>query len=140
MVKHSLSAVSRWSSHDLDRILNEGDQLYKSLNTQNYLDLDDLQTTIETFSGRSTAVLRETIECEVNLVQDFPFLAALNGLTNPGSNSSTCLISIGFLVYLVFHFQKVLIMRTQCRTLTLLVQNTFERSIDFQKLVNPFEC
>ena len=59
--KHSsnIRSVSRWSSHDLDRILNEGDQLYKSLNTKNYLDLDDLPTTIETFSGRSTVVLRE---------------------------------------------------------------------------------
>ena len=39
LVKHSLSLQMEYS-HDLDRILNEGDQLYKSLDT--YFDLYDL--------------------------------------------------------------------------------------------------
>ena len=90
----NIRSVSRWSSPDLDKILNEGDQLYKSLNTQNYLDIDNLPTSIVTFSGHSAVILRETIECEATLVRDFPFLSTINQFTNPESNSSKCLFFI----------------------------------------------
>ena len=40
-------SVDLWTSHDLDKILIEGDQLYKSLNTNMHLmQLDELPTKI----------------------------------------------------------------------------------------------
>ena len=34
--------ISSWTKHDLDLILTEGDRVYKSLNTTDYLSADDL--------------------------------------------------------------------------------------------------
>jgi len=34
--------IDNWTKHDLDRILIEGDKIYNSLNTQNYLSVEDL--------------------------------------------------------------------------------------------------
>ena len=36
--------VSLWKSYDLDNILIQGDKLYKSLNKNNYLNVDEFKT------------------------------------------------------------------------------------------------
>ena len=38
--------VEVWTTQDLDKILIEGDQLYKSLNTNMYLNVDEIPTKI----------------------------------------------------------------------------------------------
>lgn len=39
--------IEYWTKFDLDKILVEGDNIYKSLNTQKYLSVDNLPNTIQ---------------------------------------------------------------------------------------------
>ena len=65
--------IARWNRHDLDRILTEGDQIYKSLNTNDYLSVDDLPTTIELNGYTSNIIFRKLLDCKTTLVREFPF-------------------------------------------------------------------
>ena len=70
----NICPISRWEKPDLDKILTEGDRLYKSLNTNNYLSAHDLPSTTDLGGFTSSVILRELLDCEATLGQDFPFL------------------------------------------------------------------
>lgn len=74
----NIRSILRWNSHDLDKVLTEGNQIYKSLNTNDYLSAEDLPTNIDLNGLTSNVIFRKLIDCEATLVQDFPFLRSLN--------------------------------------------------------------
>ena len=51
-------SVSIWKKPDLDKILIEGDKVYKSLNTHSYLNVDELPRFIETNGMISNAIFK----------------------------------------------------------------------------------
>ena len=101
----SIRSISRWTSHDLDKILTEGDKIYKSLHTNNYLCVDDLPSTIELDGLTSNVILVDLYDCEATLVQDFPFLRALNGFTRHDTNSTQCLMIIEEFTIAIFRVE-----------------------------------
>ena len=66
--------INLWTQHDLDEILIEGDKLYKSLNTQSYLSVDDLPSFIPINGSMANVHLLNLHTCEASLVTGSPFL------------------------------------------------------------------
>ena len=59
----------------------------------------DLPLTIDLGGFSSNVILRELLDCEATLVQDFPFLRSLNCFENLGINEIKCLMFIeGFTI------------------------------------------
>ena len=68
--------VTLWSKNDLDTILIEGDCIYKSLNTNDFLAADELPRSLN-FGGLQTNVeYLELLTGVATLVPNFPFLRA----------------------------------------------------------------
>ena len=63
-----------WRKDDLDHVLNEGDQLYKSLNTIDLLSVDDLPYTVELFNMDININFLHLETRDVTLADGLPFL------------------------------------------------------------------
>ena len=66
--------VSIWKTADLDKILIEGDALYKNLNTRNILNVDEMPRFIELNNFIIGVNYQDLKDCEANLRNDDPFL------------------------------------------------------------------
>ena len=98
--------VYTWNRTDLDKILVEGDLLYKSLNTLDLLSVDDLPRTVQV-SGNEIAVEFLHLETNIASLREMdPFLRSIvpvntevSFLLFMGSNT-TALVTYGSSVYL----------------------------------------
>jgi len=66
--------VSIWKYSDLDFILIEGDKLYKSLNTNMHLNVDELPRTISHNGIVSHITMLNVEDCIATLVENYPLL------------------------------------------------------------------
>ena len=69
-----LSNVFTWNTHDLDYVLESGDQLYKRLNTNNILSVDDLPHNVVVERYALTTTLLENETGIMNIIGDLDFL------------------------------------------------------------------
>ena len=95
--------VSRWTNNDLDKILTEGDRLYKTLNTNSQLSFDELPNVIEIEGTVSNVILRDLYDCEATLIQDFPFLRGMDWFSSNESSTSSSLMVMEGLCTAIFH-------------------------------------
>jgi len=99
----NIRSVSCWTTNDLDKILIEGDRIYKSLNTQGYLSAEDRPTHIEISEIISRVNLLDLYTGEANLVEGHPFLTIpFNRFGN--NNFNTCLMFINSYTLAIFKF------------------------------------
>ena len=98
-----IRSVSIWTSKDLDKILISGDQIYKSLNTNMYLSVDDLPKTIEIAGYSINVNLLELFTGEATMIRNDPFLRTFLGRYN---NSVACILIIGDYTLALFRFTR----------------------------------
>lgn len=84
--------LSFWKSTDLDKILIEGDKLYKSLNVIGPLDVDDIPRSI-TMSNISCSVTLLNLEtCVANINEGYPLLQIPFSTRQNNDNSGLIII------------------------------------------------
>ena len=88
----NIRSVSFWTTNDLDKILIEGDRIYKALNRQGYLSVDDLPTDIEIAEFSSRVNLLELYTGEASLVPGNSFLTV--PFCQRNNRCNTCLMFI----------------------------------------------
>ena len=70
----SIKRVTVWTTCDLDYVLESGDQLYKSLNINNMLSVDDLPRNVKVEGYALTATMLENENGIMNIIDDIDFL------------------------------------------------------------------
>lgn len=98
----NIRGLSSWASDDLDKLLIEGDRIYKSLNTLNYLSVDDLPNCINFNRSSYPVNLLELHTSEANLVPGYPFLRTIFGDL---SHCKSCLMFVNNYTIAIFQFQ-----------------------------------
>ena len=86
--------ISLWKSQDLDTILYEGDKIYKSLNADVYLAVDELPTTISFHNSQFNISLLNIETRKPKEIKDF--LQQMYSCKNDKGDASGCLIFIDY--------------------------------------------
>ena len=97
----NVRSVYFWTRNDLDKILIEGDRIYKSLNTHSYLSVDELPSTIDVAGYSSFVNLLELYTGEASLAPENFFLT-IPFSEHLGRNS--CLMFINGYTIAIFKF------------------------------------
>ena len=84
--------VSLWKSYDLDNILIEGDKLYKSLNKNDYLNVDELPRHIKIYNYNINIDMKLENLHEGIATHGVPFLQSIVNVSN--------VCTTGFLMFL----------------------------------------
>lgn len=91
-------SVQTWECSDLDMILVEGDRLYKSLNTNLHLNVDELPRTIQ-YNGIVCDITMLNLEdCFATLAPNYPLLQIPYSNTVPDSESLALMFIAGFTI------------------------------------------
>ena len=90
-----LRSLSIWKVSDLDKIHIGGDQVFKSLNTRSYLNVDELPRFIETNGMISNTFFTHLKQGEATKPQDLNILMITGGVT------LLCLKEIMIFIFLI---------------------------------------
>ena len=91
--------ISCWTHRDLDHILNEGDNLYKSLNKESFFSVDDLPRQIYIFRYIvNLEMIKETLHEGVAFLGE-PFLRDIFALSHKSTN--VCYLYVTMLLQLL---------------------------------------
>ena len=126
--------ISCWTTRDLDHILIQGDNMYKSLNKESFLSVDDLPREIHIFQFIASVEMKvENLYDGVVFVGE-PFLRNILTISN---NSSGCLLFIcnyvvSVIKYLTTRGTTYFIVDSHCRNSRGITDNPFGFSVLLQ--------